>query len=185
MLVPTSSASTISRSSVSDRPTNRRSLPIAWGHSTHGSTFAAASMSTMVPVAASIEPRTVYSWSTVSFPSSSTWLSRKCMSKPTAPLDASTSASSPSMAKTSRRRRRRIPCGTSGSVACHARASSAPSTMSGAAGPNGVGISPAVRTVRRIVASVAQPAHTSVTFATWLGSTLTGSVSKMPARWRA
>ena len=103
---PRSSRRTCSRTSPRRSPTTRCALPTAAGHSCHGSTSAAHCNSPIVRVARSTVPRTSYSWTPRSTQCSSAWLSRKCTSKQAIPASG---------AQRSRRRRRRMPCGPSGS----------------------------------------------------------------------
>ena len=109
VVVPTNSPRMRSRSSDSVMPRTRAALPMAPGHSCHGSTRTSAVTDVMVRVDVSTEPATVYSCTIVSTPSPSTCESRKWASK---------SADAASTGCRSSRRNRRIPCARSGSTAC-------------------------------------------------------------------
>jgi hypothetical protein len=130
LAVPTSSRRTRSRRSSKVVPRNRSALATAAGHSAHGSTRALAHRSTIRRRRASIDPPTAHSWTTVSWPSSSTWLSRECTSMACRPSDPGASTTS--------RRRRRVAPGGSGAMACQAWGSSPGDARGGAAGPWGV-----------------------------------------------
>ena len=77
VLVPRNSARTLARNPSSGRPTSRSALPAASGHSNHGSTRGVAIESTTRRSRPSRTRPMTYSWTTVSVPSSSMWLSRK------------------------------------------------------------------------------------------------------------
>ena len=130
LAVPTSSRRTRSRRSSKVVPRNRSALATAAGHSAHGSTRALAHRSTIRRRRASIDPPTAHSWTTVSWPSSSTWLSRECTSMACWPSGPGASTSS--------RRRRRVAPGGSGAMACQAWGSPPGDARGGAAGPWGV-----------------------------------------------
>ena len=130
LAVPMSSRRTRSRRSSKVVPRNRSALATAAGHSAHGSTRALAHRSTIRRRRASIDPPTAHSWTTVSWPSSSTWLSRECTSMACRPSDPGASTTS--------RRRRRVAPGGSGAMACQAWGSSPGDARGGAAGPWGV-----------------------------------------------
>ena len=180
VLTPVSSRRTQGRSSLSGMPANRWALPTAPGHSIHGRTWARAATSTTRSAWPSTVPVTEYSWTTLSTPSPSTWLSRKCTSRRCSPPGTSGGS-------TSRRRRRRMPCCANGAMACQEQGSSSGS-KTGAGGPMGTGMFPVARIDTIMVASWAQPAQRSSRERNSVDSSATrsaGTSSKAPARCSA